>query len=133
MIAVLAAFGLGVAVVGPSYALWARRRLCRAPGVFRCRMRPVGPREGAGWQPTRRYAVWVHDVLVVHRGPALGRSVALGVTSVTGPTVGIAVRGFGEQAVGLRLFLDDGRLFDVAVRNGDVTRAIGPFVVAALQ
>jgi len=34
--------------------------------------------------------------------------------------------------VWLRLYLDDGRLIDLAARNGDVTLAIGPFMAASL-
>lgn len=123
----LAVAALAVAVAGPSYALWARRRLRRSPGVFACRLRPVGPLVAGRWARQRRHARWVHDVLLVHRGMTLRRCVALPAAAVTGPTAGMAVRGLGERAVGLRLLLDDGRLFDVAVSEGDAAVATGPF------
>lgn len=131
--AVAAGLALGLVVAGPPYALWARRRLRRAPGVFACRLRPAGPLEGAGWPRTKRQALWVHDVLLVHRGVALGRCEALGVANATGPVEGTGVRGLGERPVQLRLHLDDGRVFDVVVRKDDAGAAIGPFVVASLK
>jgi hypothetical protein len=129
---VAAAVVMVVAVVVPSYALWARRRLRRSPGVFRCRLRVVGPLGSGAWGRSRRTARWVHDVLLVHRGPTLRRCEVLAVAGVTGPTVGIDVRRLGERPVGLRLLLDDGRLYDLAVRNADNVVAAGPFVVASL-
>lgn len=132
MIPVDAAAVLAVAVVVPSYALWARRRLCRDPAVFTCRLRTVGPLRRERWGRTRPQARWVHDVLLVHRGLGRRRCDVFPVAGVTGPTVGVDVRGLGDRAVGLRLLLDDGRLYDLAVRNGDTAVATGPFVVASL-
>jgi hypothetical protein len=37
----------------------------------------------------------------------------------------------GDRA--LRLHVDDGRLYDVVIRNGDMAAAIGPFGVASLR
>jgi hypothetical protein len=55
------------------------------------------------------------------------------VSNVIGPVVSVTVEGLGERPVWLRLHLDDGRLVDLAVRNGDVSWALGPFVVASLS
>lgn len=61
------------------------------------------------------------------------RCEALAVSNVIGPVVSVTVEGLGERPVWLRLHLDDGRLVDLAVRNGDVSWALGPFVVASLS
>jgi hypothetical protein len=125
---------LALVVAGPPYALWARRRLRRAPGVFACRLRPAGPLDGAHrWPRTKRQAQWVHDVLIVRHGLTLGRCEALGVANATGPVDGTGVRGLGVRPLQLRLHLDDGRVFDVVVRRADAASAIGPFVVASLE
>jgi hypothetical protein len=133
ILAVAAGVGLVVILGGPPYALWARRRLRRAPGAFPLQLRPAGPLEGRRRPRAKRYGTWAHDVLLVHHGVTLARCEPLAVASVTGPVIGSRVRGLGDRAVRLRLHLDDGRLYDVAIRNGDVAAAIGPFVVASLR
>lgn len=115
------------------YVIWSRRRLRRQPGVFACRVRPGGPLEGSDWQRTKRYGTWVHDVLIVHKGPCLTRYEALPVATLTGPITSLGVKGLGERPVWVRLHLDDGRLIDVAARNGDVSAAIGPYVAASMR
>jgi len=133
IVTLAAGIGLVLVVVGPPYALWARRRLRRTPGVFACRLQPAGLLDGARWPGTKRHAVWVHDVLLVHHGLALGRCEPLGVATATGPVKGSRVRGLGDRPVHLRLHLDDGRVFDLAVRKADEVSAVGPFVVASLR
>jgi hypothetical protein len=132
---VLAALGvlLGLVLGELLYTLWSRRRLRRTPGVFRCRVRAGGPMFESRWPRTMRYGCWVHDVLLVRRGPTLARCEALAVSNVTGPVVSVTIKGLGERPVWLRLHLDDGRLVDLTARNGDVSSAIGPFMVASLS
>jgi len=128
----LAALSLSLVVAALLFTLWSRRRLRRTPGVFPCRLRAAGPICESRWSRTKRYACWVHDVLLVLKGPTLSRCEALPVSNVTGPVVSATVKGLGERPVWLRLHLDDGRLIDLAARNGDVASAIGPFVAASL-
>lgn len=110
-----------------------RRRLRRTPGVFACRLRPAGPTEAAAWPRSKRYAYWVHDVLLVHRGPALKRYEALPVASVAGPVEATTAKRLGDRPMWLRLHLDDGRLIDLVARNHDVSPATGPFVTASMR
>jgi hypothetical protein len=133
---VLAALGVPVwlLVGGLLYALRLRRRVRRTPGMFPCRLRPAGPAvEEARWSRAKQHAGWVHDVLLVHRGPALARYEAFAVASVSGPVAATTVKGLGEMPSVLRLHLDDGRLIDLAVRSQNATPATGPFVVASMR
>lgn len=126
---VAAGFGLALA----AYAMWARWRLQRTPGIFACRLSPVGLEERWGRRPRRRYGLWAHDVLIVHRGPSLARTEVLPVaTAVGGPAPGPPARGLGADPVRLRLRLDDGRQVELLVSDADVPAAFGPFVVASL-
>ena len=125
--------GLWLAAAALLFTFWSRRRVRRTPGVFRCRLRAAGPICESRWSRTKRHACWVHDVLLVLRGPTLTRCEALPVSNVTGPVVSVTVTGLGERPVWLRLHLDDGRLIDLAARKGDVASATGPFVAASLM
>jgi uncharacterized protein involved in type VI secretion and phage assembly len=48
------------------------------------------------------------------------------VANVKGPIIGAPMKNMGERPVRLRLQLDDGRLFEIAARNADITSATGP-------
>jgi len=133
---VLAALGvplwLIVALLG--FSLWSRRDFRHRTDVFACRLRPAGTSEkGNGWPRGKRYAYWVHDVLLVHRGLALRRYEALPVASIAGPVEAATAKGLGAQPMRLRAHLDDGRLVDVATDHEDVALATGPFVTASLM
>jgi hypothetical protein len=131
----LAALGVPLWLIagGIILLLRSRRQLRHTEGVFACRVRPAGPAESSGWRRGKRYAYWVHDVLLVHRGPALKRYDALPVASVAGPVVAANAKGLGDRPMWLRLHLDDGRLVDLVARNHDVSPATGPFVTASMR
>lgn len=109
-----------------------RRRLKRAEGVFRCRLRAAGPTEGRPWPRTKSYGYWVHDVLLVHHGWTLLRYEAFAVASIVGPVEARTAKRLGPRPMWIRLHLDDGRLMDLAARNHDVRPATGPFLVASM-
>jgi hypothetical protein len=129
----ISAVALWLVVAGVVAALGSRRRLRRTPGLFVCRLRPAGPAERSGWSRAKRHAYWVHDVLLVHRGPSLRRYDALPVANVAGPVGAATVKGLGAQPMMLRLHLDDGRLIDLAASNANVTPATGPFLAASMN
>jgi hypothetical protein len=110
-----------------------RRRFLRTPDVFPCRLRlRAGRLEGLGEGWGRRVdAYWVHDVLLVGRGPARARSWALpvetprdGVRSVAG------VKHLGPDPVALSLSLDDGTVVDVAAPASAAALLTGPYLAA---
>lgn len=114
--------------------LRSRRRFRRRPEVFACQLRPV---ESTGTASDRhrgkRWAYWVHDVLLVHRGLAFMRYDALPVAGVDGPTTTPTTTAEpDERRVQLRLTLDDAGQVDLLVRGEDVDRAIGPFFTASM-
>jgi hypothetical protein len=112
---------------------WARYRCRRAAGAFVCWLLPAGPLEVEPRFRAKRQGRWVHDVLVLYRGVTLTRSQILAVSNLTGPTLGGPSRRLGDRAVWLRLQLDDGRVYDLAARNTDLSLASGPFLAASLK
>jgi hypothetical protein len=120
-------------VLGGIAIVVSRRRFRRRSGVFACRLRPAGPQEEDGWSRTKRHAYWVHDVLLVHRGPALRRYQALPVCTIAGPVSALTAKRLGSRPMWLRLQLDDGQIVDLVARNQDIVPATGPFVTASMR
>jgi hypothetical protein len=110
-----------------------RHRQRRKPGVFACRLRPAGHPEQSGRLRAKRYARWVHDVLLVYRGVTLTRCDVLAVADISRPKPASYIRGFGPRPVTLRLRLDDGCVYHLVIRGSELVPAVGPFVVAALD
>jgi hypothetical protein len=82
------------------------------------------------------FARWVHYVLVIHRGLALGRSNARGVGRATGSLVAghpDEVRELGEEPLLLTLILDGGASVQLAAPSDDRDAMVGPFVGALLD
>jgi hypothetical protein len=108
--------------------LWARRRFTRLPAVFKCKLRTTsGAAAGVDdhWPRLPVYARWVHDVLLVHRGVALVRNIALPVAAVTaGPAPGSAqeVNRLGNAPVVLTARLDSGAVVQVAANRADAVQ-----------
>ena len=113
--------------------LLSRKRFAKAPEVFRCKVRNVAdemPGLKATWPRRALYARWVHDVLLVHKGLALVRTLALPVASATGPVVRIAastVKRLGDEPVSIRLVLDSGAVVELAADAKSLSTAVGPF------
>ena len=137
---VLAALGVPVwLLVGVLAAgLWSRRAFKRSAGVFPAKVRVrAGDVAGLGasWPRQPTYARWIHDVLLVHRGLALVRNVALPVASAEGPLGASApgeIAGLGSSPVVLTLTLDGGAAAELAGRAEDREALAGPFAAALL-
>jgi hypothetical protein len=114
-----------------------RRQFASAPGAFRCLARVRrGSCRGlrSRWPRRRAYALWVHDVLVIRRGLAGRRIVALPVRL---PEEDIKPpadhpRGLGADPLSIALRLDDGAIIDVAAAVQDRMVLVGPFLAAAI-
>ena len=116
-----------------------RRAMKRTPGVFPAKLR-AGP-EGVDpadrkWPRRTSYAVWVHDVLVVHGGIALVRTHALPVAGVIGPCSPLQpgqVRGLGEHPLMTTIVLDDGAEMQLAAPDQARDAMVGPFLDVAAR
>jgi hypothetical protein len=114
---ILAALGVPlwivVGVLGA--ALWSRRRFRARDGVFVCKVRPI-PSTGTPkrWPRARSYAIWVHDVLLVHAGVALVRYQAYPVHEVVRGDDDPQMRLGRAPAATVVLRLDDGATIEVA-------------------
>jgi len=127
---ILAALGVPIwLVVGMlGAAVWSRRKFRAAPGVFPCKVRQA---DAATWPRTTSYARWVHDVLLIHGGPALARTVPVGVTGIVdGPTPAPDVKLKGGNAVLTSFTSDDSSVFEVAVPSDFDAALAGPFATA---
>jgi hypothetical protein len=113
-----------------------RNRIIRAEGMFRCKVRLVQGRTGGvlscHWPRRSGYAIWAHDVLILHRGLALTEIVALVCQSAQGTVAGrtTKVPGMGPTPHVLRLELDDRTLVEVAALRGEREHLAGPYVSA---
>ena len=69
-------------VGGLAVMLWSRSRFKKQDGVFATKMRlesGSAPGVGGKWPPMSSFALWVHDVLLVHKGLGLMNASPLGV------------------------------------------------------
>lgn len=100
---------------------WSRRNFKQSPGVFPVKVR-VESGEVAGlkgsWPRLAGYALWVHDVLLVHKGLALLRTLPLPVAAMDdAPTAKDSgdIKGLGDDPVTIGLSLDGGQRLGLAM------------------
>lgn len=128
--ALLAILGVPIWLVvgGLSLALWNRHKFKQQPGVFPLKLRvDSGSVHGFNekWPPMSAYAVWVHDVLLVHKGLGLIRTVPLPVAAGEGePDDVLHLEG---QPYLLNFRLDDAAVIQMAVEGDVRSLAQGPF------
>jgi len=115
-------------------ALRHRRRFRRRPEAFACKLRLLsGGFDGLTSTYPRgvAYAVWVHDVLIVHYGLARARMLLLPTLSAAVATHSVSgVKGLGPEPLALTLLLDTGAEVEVAAPEGAVSVLPGPYEVA---
>jgi len=141
MVESLLASVLFVLVVADVTAHVSRRRFRQAGDAFRCRVRTSGytsaiwPRLRRRWS-RRMWAMWVDDVLVVHRGPVLARTIPLHAhvspTSVY-PVSLRDVRRLGSEPIAINLKIWDGSRIEVAAAQDARLSLVGPFLAAAVS
>ena len=133
--AILALLGvpLWIVVGGLGFSLWQRSKFKSKEGVFPTKMRLAsGTAAGVGekWPPMSSFALWVHDVLLVHKGLGLMSTFPLGVEAPEGSAESAdpeELKRLGENPVLLRFRLDDGAVLEMAVPAESQELAQGPF------
>jgi hypothetical protein len=131
---------LVVLVVG-MVARRSRRRFQDSDAVFRCRLRVLGHRS-AIWRSLGRHwsrpmwARWDGDVLVVRRGPVLGRTIPLRTRPLVDGVRNLlfeAPRMCGSRPIGVVLRVGDGSWIEVAAATDDRMKVVGPYLAAAIN
>lgn len=133
--ALLAILGvpLWLVVGGLSFSLWNRHKFRQQPGVFTTKIRLesgqfTGFREK--WPPASNYAIWVHDVLIVHKGLGLVPTSPVGVKGLVGAPTDAnpeLVKRLGDNPKMVRIELDDDSILLLAVPEEHLALALGPF------
>jgi hypothetical protein len=112
-------------------ATWRRRRSNdRRDGVFRCRIRPAGPRDGARLGARRAArARWAHDVLIVRTG-ILSRTLRVLPVRHAHRILELRVNPPRSSTVSIHLEADDGSSYEITTTPDRVDLLAGPFVTA---
>ena len=101
---------------------WKRRNFKKQPGVFPARLRlDSGSFKGLSEKGLATYCVWVHDVLLVHKGMSLGNTLPVPVAAA-GET-----KRLGDKTMYFSFQLDDGSIMQMSSFGDDEILAQGPF------
>ncbi len=101
--------------------LWNSKRVRKQPGSFPIKVRPETDPvsdEESKWSRTVSYAQWIHDVLIVRKGPGLMLTVPYGIKGVEGYPQDAdpeGIKGLGDHPKLIKAVLDDGSILQVAV------------------
>ena len=123
-----------IVVGGLALSLWQRSKFKKQEGVFPTKIRlesGTAPGVSEKWPPMSSFAVWVHDVLLVHKGLGLISTFPLGVEAPKGAVESAdpeEVKRLGENLVLLRFRLDGGAVLAMAVPAESKALAQGPFL-----
>jgi hypothetical protein len=111
-------------VVGVLAAMyWNRRHFRKQPGVFPARLRlESGSFHGLSERAAPTFCVWVHDVLLVHKGFSLISTLPVPVAATE------EKKHLGDKTMYLRFRLDDGSIMQMSGFGDDEALAQGPFV-----
>jgi hypothetical protein len=135
----LVASVLFVLVVADVAAHVSRRHFLRAGDAFRCRLRTCGYTSALWPRLTRRWsrpmwALWVEDVLVVRRGPVVGRLIPLRAQLSTAGVYTLPpheVSRCGRRPIAVGLWVCDGSRIEVAAEETARLALVGPYLIAA--
>ena len=139
--ATLALLGVPMWLVvgGLAVMFWSRSRSKKQDGVFATKMRlesGSAPGVGKKWPPMSSFALWVHDVLMVHKGLGLMNTSPLGVAGSEGSAEDVdpeEVKRLGENPVILRFRLDNRAVLQLAASAEALELAQGPFSTSEAQ
>jgi len=102
---------------------WNSKRVKKQPDSFPVKLRhetdPDTDKE-LKWSRRVSYAQWVHDVLIVRKGPGLMLTIPYGIKDVEGAPQDAdpeEVKGLGDHPKVIRALLDDGSILMVAIRE----------------
>ena len=102
---------------------WNSRRVKKQPDSFPLKVKhetdPKSDKESK-WPRRVSYAQWVHDVLIVRKGPGLMLTVPYGIKSVEGSPQDAdpdEVKKLGDHPKVIRALTDDGSVLLVAIRK----------------
>jgi hypothetical protein len=110
-----------------------RKQFVTTPGVFPLRLRADSgeiPGIKADWPRAKSYAIWVHDVLLVHSGPPLIKTTPFWISNleiadkVVSPSNS---KELNKESVQFDLQLADGAMLQMAVPEKHISLAQGPF------
>ena len=103
--------------------IWNSKRVKKQPGVFPLKVRPKRDPDGdkkPKWPRGVSYAQWIHDVVIVRKGPALILTVPYGIKKVevypqdADPE---EVKGLGDHPHLAQVRLDDDTILEVALEK----------------
>ena len=109
-------------------AVWNRSRVTNEAGSFTIRLRSVHGVSHGTWSRKAR-ARWMHDVLIVSRGPGLGQTSGYPVASqARAPHPDPATcKGLGDAPIALSIGTDHGDSFEIAAAADDADLLFLPF------
>jgi hypothetical protein len=102
---------------------WNSNRVKKQPGSFPLKVsHETDPDsdEELKWPRRVSYAQWVHDVLILRKGPGLMLTIPYGIKGVEGSPQDAdpeEVKGLGDHPIVIRVLLDDDSILMVAVRK----------------
>ena len=135
LVAILAVLGIPpwVLLLAVLVIIWRRRQqFIKTPGVFPLRLRAVsGDLSGvkSDWPRAKSYAIWVHDVLLVHSGPPLMKTTPFWISNleIADKDSQSHSEGLGNEPVQFDLQLANGAMLQMAVPQNHISLAQGPF------
>jgi len=102
---------------------WNNNRVKKQPGSFPLKVRhetDLDSDDKSKWSRRVSYAQWVHDVLILRKGPGLMLTIPYGIKDVEGSPQDAdleEVKGLGDHPKLIRALLDDGSILLVAIRE----------------
>jgi hypothetical protein len=111
-------------IVGVLAALyWKRRQFKKQSGVFPAKLRlESGSFPGLSEKPASTFCMWVHDVLLVHKGLSLASTLPVPVAAAE------ERKHLGDKTMYFRFRLDDGSILQMSGFGEDEALAQGPFL-----